>query len=408
MKTSLLFFVSIFLFSGLFSQSIISYSQVYTEPGHYTYGNVMGYNTHFKQADSCKITFTSASDTIRFWVNNAVSDTYMHIQSPSLLPIATWYKLSVENSIDSVMNLSYAFTVLDTSFMISYGYPKPIGRSEVNSNSKVAIQLFNTKSIANVYDSAFYIQPGVDTIAVDSIIDLADYQVTVYAFLPTAAKPGSYDLFIYKNQDTMTITRGALFLSNSFETQIESVSPDSIDNQHWKPWTIYVYGNKTHFTNDSNIIIIDAFHTNGIWGGVVDSIQVMNDTLLKFNIMLPMPVKQAVNPNSMLYIYNPTDGLMAYPMVVLLYGSIGDQLNNYESVKLYPNPVQNKFWIESDEFAQDHLKICIYSVAGVLCGEYEFSNTKRIQLSSNMLSKGVYFVYIQGAKKAKVIRFIKQ
>jgi hypothetical protein len=80
MKTSLLFFVSIFLFSGLFSQSIISYSQAYTEPGHYANGNIMGYKTHFKQADSCKITFTSASDTIRFWVKNAVSDTYMHIQ----------------------------------------------------------------------------------------------------------------------------------------------------------------------------------------------------------------------------------------------------------------------------------------------------------------------------------------
>ena len=403
MKTSLLSFVFIFLFTGLFSQSIISYSQVYTEPGYYTYGNVMGYNTHFKQADSCKITFTSASDTIRFWVNNAVSDTYMHIQSPSLLPIATWYKLSVENSIDGVMNLSYAFTVLDTSFMISHGYAMPIGRYEVNSNSKVSIQLLNTKSIANVYDSAFYIQPGVDTIAVDSIIDIADYQITVYAFIPTAAKPGNYDLFIYKNQDTMTITREALFLSNSFETQIDSVSPDSIDNQKWKPWTIFVYGNKTHFTNDSNIIINDAFY-----GEFIDSVQVLNDTLLKFNIKLPLPVKQAVNPNSMLYIYNPTDGLLAYPMVVLHYGSIGDQLNNYKSVKLYPNPVQDKFWLESDEFAQEHLKISIYSIAGALCGEYNFSNTKRIQLSSNNLSRGVYFVYIQGAKKTKVLKFVKQ
>ena len=403
MKTSLLFLVSIFLFTGLYSQSIISYSQAYTEPGHYTYGNVMGYNTHFKQADSCKIVFTSASDTIRFWINNAVSDTYMHIQSPSLLPIATWYKLSVENSIDGIMNLPYAFTVLDTSFMITQGYPMPIGRSEVNSNSKVSIQLLSIKSIANVYDSAFYIHPGVDTIAVDSIIDLADYQVTVYAFIPTTAKPGNYDLLIYKNQDTMIITRGVLFLSNSFETQIDSVSPDSIHNQHWKPWTIYVYGNKTHFTNDSNIIINEAFY-----GGSIDSIQVMNDTLLKFNMMLPIPVKQAVNPNSTLYIYNPTDGLMAYPMVVLLYGSFGDQLNNYIRVKLYPNPVQDKFWLESDEFVQDYLKISIYSVAGAVCDEYEFSNTKRIQLSSNRLSRGVYFVYIQGAKKSKVIKFIKQ
>ncbi len=408
MKTSLLSFVFIFLFTGLFSQNIISYSQRYAVPGQYAYGQIMGYKTHFKQADSCKITFTSATDTIRFWMKNAFSDTYIDVQSPSLLPAATWYKLTVENSIDSVMNLPYAFTVLDTSFMISYASPMPIGRSEVNSNSKVSIQLLNTKSIANVYDSAFYIKHGVDTIAVDSIIDLADYQVNVYAFIPTTAMPGNYDLFIYKNQDTMTIIREALFLSNSFEIQIDSVSPDSIHNQKWTPWTIYVYGNKTHFTNDSNIIINEMFQTPVSWGGFVDSIYIMNDTLLKFNVMLPIPVKQAVNPNFTLYIYNPTDGLLEYPMSIIIYGSIGDQLNNFESVKLYPNPVQDKFWLESDEFAQEHLKISIYSIAGALCNEYEFTNTKRIQLSSNNLSKGLYFVYIQGAKKTKVLKFVKQ
>ena len=391
----------------MFSQSIISYSQAYTVPGQYAYGNVVGYKTHFKQADSCKITFVSASDTIRFWVNNAVSDTYLNIQTPSLLPIATWYKLSIENSIDSIMNLPYAFTVLDTSFMISNGYPMPIGRSEVNSYSKVSIQLLSIKSIENVYDSAFYIQPGVDTIAVDSINDIVDYQATVNAFIPVDAKPGYYDLLIYKNQDTLIFTRVALFLSNSFETQIDSVSPDSIHNQHWKPWTIHVYGNKTHFTNDSNIIFNEMFYTAAGWGGFMDSIQVMNDTLLKFNVMLPIPVKQAVNPNSTLYIYNPTDGLMAYPMTVLHYGSIGNQLNNYKSVKLYPNPVHDKFWIESDEFSNDKITITVYNVNGAKVGEYSFNNQKRIQLQINDLAKGVYFVYVQGQKKQKVIKFIK-
>jgi len=406
MKTSLLFLVSIFLFSGLFSQSIISYSQDYTKQGQFSYGKVMGYKTHFKQADSCKITFTSESDTIRFWVKNAVSDSYMYIQSPSALPIATWYKLSIENSIDSLMTLPYAFTVLDTSFKISYGHPMPIRRFEVNSNSEASIQLFNIKSIANVYDSAFYIQPGVDTIAVDSIIDIVDYQVAVNAFIPTDAKPGYYDLFIYKNQDTMTIVREVLFLSNSFETQIDSISPDSIHNQHWKPWTIYVYGNKTHFTNDSNIIFNDRFYV-GSWGGLIDSIRVINDTLLKFNEALPVPVKQAVDPNSYLYIYNPTDGLMAYPMVVLIYGSIEGQLSSYENVKCYPNPAQDKFWLESDEFANEEQRISIINVNGQKIAEYVFTNQSRIQLQINDLAAGIYFVYIQGKKKQKVIKFIK-
>jgi len=405
MKTSLLFLVSIFLFSGLSSQSIISYSQVYTEQGHYSYGNVMGYKTHFKQADSCKITFTSASDTIRFWAKNAVSDTYMYIQSPSVMPIATWYKLSIENSIDGFLTLPYAFTVVDTNFRMLNPYPISIRHFEANSNSKMSIQLFNIKSIANVYDSAFYIQPGVDTIAVDSIIDIVDYQVAVNAFIPIDAKPGIYDLFIYKNQDTMSVAQKILFLSNTFETQIDSISPDSIHNQHWYPWTIYVYGNKTHFTNDSNIIINEMFHTG--WGGFIDSLQVMNDTLLKFNVMLPVPVKQAVNPNSMLYIYNPTDGLMAYPMVVLIYGSIGDQLNSFENVKLYPNPVQDKFWLESDEFANEEQRISIISVSGQKIAEYVFFNQRRIQLPINDLAAGIYFVYIQGQKKQKVMKFIK-
>ena len=64
--------------------------------GQYSSGNAMGYKTHFKQVDSCKITFILANDTNRFWVNCAVSDTYMYIQIPNILPIATWYKLSIK------------------------------------------------------------------------------------------------------------------------------------------------------------------------------------------------------------------------------------------------------------------------------------------------------------------------
>lgn len=255
--------------------------------------------------------------------------------------------------------------------------------------------------------SAFFIQPGVGTIAIDSITDLADFQIAVNAFIPVNAKPGSYDLFIYKNQDTMMISRNALFISSSFETQIDSVSPDSIHNQHWKPWTIHVYGNKTHFTNDSNIIFNEMFYTTAGWGGFLDSIQVINDTLLKFNVMLPIPVKQAVNPNSTLYIYNPTDGLMAYPMVVLHYSSIGDQQKVFDNLNLYPNPSSDYFWIESDEFANEKLTVRIFSINGANVGEYSFINKSRIQLQVSDLAKGVYFVYVQGQYKQKVFKFIK-
>jgi len=391
--------------TGLFSQSIISYRQDYSEIGKHASGNVLGYETHFMQADSCKITFTSSTDTICFWVKNAISNTYMHVKSPGLLNTVTWYKLSVENSIDGILHLPYAFTVLDTSFYRSNGYPRPIGRFEANSNSEVRVQTLNIKSIANVYNTAFYIQSGVGSFAVDSIIDMVDYEVSVNAFIPANAKPGSYDLFIYKNQDTMLICRDALFLSNSLETQIDSVSPDSIHNNKFIPWTIYVHGNKTHFTNDSNIIFNEEFSIG--WGGFIDSIQIINDTLLKFNIALPIPVKQVINPNSMLYIYNPTDGLLAYPMVVLYYGSIGGQLNNYESVKLYPNPVQDQFWIESDEFIDDQIIITVFNVNGAEVGEYRFNNEKRIQLHARDLAAGVYFVYVQGSEKQKVLKFIR-
>ncbi len=405
MKTSFLLFVSFFLFTTLFSQSIIRFSTDYIFPGQYFYGRVTGYKTHFKQADSSKVSLYSDNDTIQFWVKNAVSDTYLNISIPTLSLSGSVYKISVENSIDSLMSLPYAFTVLDTTLHLSTGSAMPLGRSAINSNSKVLIQLSNIKSIANIYDSAFYIQPGVDAIGVDSIVDMANYEVSVYSFIPATAKPGKYDLFIYKNQDSMIITPGAMFLSNPLELQIDSISPDSISNDHWTPWhTIYVYGNNTHFTNDSNVIMNSMF----LYNSVPDSIQVINDTLLKFNVKLPLPVKQAVNPNSILYVYNPTDGLLEYPMSVVYVGAIGDAHNSFDAVKLFPNPASDYLWIESDEFSNEKLNIQLINLSGQILVEYNFANQTRIRLPINKLSSGIYFVYIQGQKKYELIKFIKR
>ena len=81
MKSYLL--IPIFLVFSLFasSQSIINFTHFSYLQNKNVIGYITGYDTHFAQADSNKVSFESATDTLSFWVKSSSTDNNLSFSS---------------------------------------------------------------------------------------------------------------------------------------------------------------------------------------------------------------------------------------------------------------------------------------------------------------------------------------
>ena len=400
MKTSLLFSFVLLLSTGLFSQNIIKYSQTNSQIGFNIQGELWGYKTHFVQADSSKFTFISSLDTVEFWAYSHCNEECISMFTNNQFPSAGSYDLYVENSIDSVMYLPNAVSVATNKYVQGLDVTSN-WRFVANSTAELQIWSYSMDFYSNAVNCAYFFRPNQDTIFVDSVEVIGSRELTLHFSIDSNSTAGFYDLYVFKSLDSLIVGNNAIFISNPSVLQIDSVSPDSMSNMNFYPTEIIIYGSHTHFTLDSNKLF-------PIWGTEFDSVNVINDSIMKAYILFPPPVKVANYIDMILSIYNTTDGLLQYPIKFDAISAIKGQKNYFSNIQLYPNPTSDYFWIESDEFEHDQLIITIYAVNGAKVGEYNYNNQKRIQLHACDLAAGVYFVYVQGVEKQKVLKFIKQ
>jgi len=402
MKTSLLFLVSIFLFTSLFSQSIIN-TRFFFPINKSIQGSIIGYNTHFSQVSQNKLTFISAIDTIEIIVNGQAADDYhLGYASNKVFNTPGIYELYVENTIDGIMHFqgyirvhsqsNYSF--LETDFSTFFGYRAIAGESK-----ELAFHTWLQLDTLKQYSAFFVNTTSLDSISVDSLHTIGNFFMLAFT-IPTDAAPGYYQLLIEGVPDTLLICSSALFIHNSNKVEIDSIAPDSMNNIPTDPTEIIIYGNHTHFTLDSNILF-------PIWFTEFDSVNVINDSVIKAYILFPPPMKAPTYVNMVFSLYNPTDGFMQYPIQFEIYSGVVELSHSFGSLKIFPNPTLDYLWLESDEFVNDQIKISVFNVSGAKVGEYSFNNQKRILLQTMNLAKGVYFVNIQGKMKQKVIKFIK-
>jgi len=399
MKISLLLSFGLLFSFGLFSQNIITYSQSNSQVGFLIQGTLWGYKTHFVLADSSKLTFISSVDTVEFWVYSSQNEEMISFNTNNQFPSAGSYDLYLENSIDGVLFLPKA---------VSVSYPKYMQGIDVTSNWRFGVDTtvnlhiwsYSLDFYPDTAYNAYFFRPNQDTIFIDSVEVKGTRDLTLFFSIDSNSAAGFYDLYVYKSPDSLIGRNNAIFISNSNVVQIDSVSPDSMNNLGILPTKIQIYGNHTHFTLDSNKLF-------PIREVDFDSVIVINDSVLKAYITFPMLLKQAVFPNAIVALYNPTDGLLEYPIRLVIYSAIDNQMLEYDNVKLFPNPAQDNIWIESSEFSNEEQRVSIINVNGQKVAEYVFSNQRLIQLKINDLAAGIYFVYIQGSKKQKVIKFIK-
>ncbi len=402
MKTSLLFSFILLLSTVVFSQHIITYSQTNSQVGSNIHGELWGYKTHFIQADSSKLTFISSVDTVELWAYSHYSEEMIYMFTNNQFPSVGSYDLYVENSIDGVMYLPNAVSVSSPKYMQGIDVTSN-WRFTADTTVDIQIWSYSMDFYPNATNYAYFFRPNQDTIFVDSVEVIGSRELTLHFSIDSNSTAGFYDLYVFKNTDTLISGNNAIFIKNQSVIQIDSLSPDSMNNLPPYPTTeITIYGSHTHFLADSNMIF-------PIWGTGFDSTYVINDSVMKAYIAFPIPVKQVVSPNAIVSLYNPTDGLLEYPIRFDAYGAIGDNKESYKSIICYPNPANNYLNIQSEEFliAKD-LSITIYSISGLKVYSKKIQNQSNIRLDIHDLVTGMYIVYIQDSKRKQVVKFIKQ
>ncbi len=89
--------------------------------------------------------------------------------------------------------------------------------------------------------------------------------------------------------------------------------------------------------------------------------------------------------------------------------SLSKPLELEQNLKLFPNPSHDYFSITFDEPAKELYKIELIDINGAVLYRAEFPKGKRSsKFDISNVSKGIYFVKVQGASGVKTIRIIKE
>ncbi|MCF8298059.1 MAG: T9SS type A sorting domain-containing protein [Saprospiraceae bacterium] len=386
MKKAILIITFITIGNLLFSQSIQGVLQGITYDNTPKSFTIFGHKTHFKSVDSNYVSFYNDVDTVDFWIPFSYKDYYINIYFTTTFQDTGIYHLKIYNCIDDTMYLDSAIQVISgigNPFYFDDEIPKMVS---AGAQEEIILETFYLTSFLSATNhSCYFINTKNDTIQADSISPLSQYRLKVYFTVPN----NYHGLFsaVYRNSiDTLIVGKDNILVMNDSKSQIAEITPDSIHNLNWQSWKITVYGNNTHFTQDTNYIVSYNFIPIEEF---TDSVVVLNDTTIKFNIDLPMGCKGATYPNTLICIYNEIDGIMFYTMRVDMYGSI-PEINRSHNVKLYPNPAHEKITIDISNNNQEIVLMEIYNLEGKKIINTEH-RTPNVEIDVSNWKPGIYF-----------------
>ena len=141
---------------------------------------------------------------------------------------------------------------------------------------------------------------------------------------------------------------------------------------------------------------------------LVHDIKVINDSLLTFWVNIPIYCKNIKPQTFMFYVYNKTDGKMAFITKIYLIISIKSNIQN-TNITLFPNPViGGEFTLEFDEIITQNSTLIIFNEIGQeLISEQITDGIKSKTINVADLSKGIYFYnIITDAGKINAGKFI--
>jgi hypothetical protein len=172
-----------------------------------------------------------------------------------------------------------------------------------------------------------------------------------------------------------------------------------MNNISFMPDTVYVHGKGTHFNQQHNTIgFSEEIITNYGW---IKNQVCLNDTLIRFELYLPIPVKQAVDPNIFLWVYNPVDSILLYPLRIDLYGGIHAAAEKPKSLQVYPNPVKQSLYFPLEGLSLGERFSCeIWSMDGKRIRRQEMNNQANNRVEVSTLTPGMYFIVVKSHGKS--------
>ncbi|MBN2747054.1 MAG: T9SS type A sorting domain-containing protein [Bacteroidales bacterium] len=389
MKNACLIFFSLLLSCSVFAQKLISVENDIFYQDQFFQSNILGYKTHF-DTDSNLVMFSNATDTVMFWVGPAANESTLYLSPTVFFPSSGFYNLTLFNNVDDTMKLPQALFVLPAKNNPIHLYH---GQPYFTQAGGQHLMIFNGSGFPHFNScllSYAYFFRGEDQILVDSIIAYNDQFLHVY-FTLDSTDIGLYNFLYFNDVDSFLFVKNALWIQSDLKTCIREVMPDSMTNLDWQPDTVYVKGNRTHFLSDTNYI---GFSDDIILTyGYIENLMVLNDSLLKFELFLPMPVKIALYPNTFLWVFNPSDGLMFYPLLIELYGAITVPQELLAEIECFPNPANETIKLTINPALEKELMLDIYDITGHLVMKKQLSAfTIESSIDVRHLKSGVYLL----------------
>ncbi len=409
MKNLYLVLLPLLISVSTFSQQLISIDNNIIYQDQSVNSTINGYNTHFGM-DSTLVVFYNNSDTLSFWKSFSNDNLNLGISSNLQFKSTGFYDLLVFNNTDDTMKLHHALYVFPSKNNPIHLF---IGQPYFAQTYGQHLMIFNGSNFPHFNSNQLsygYFFNAVNQILVDSIVAYNESFLHVY-FQVDSSDVGLYNFLYFNDVDSFLYLKDALWVQNNLKTCIKEVVPDSMTNISFFPDTVYIKGNQTHFTTDTNYI---GFTDPLILSyGYMDNVMVVNDSLIKFELYLPMPVKIALYPNLFITVYNPSDGLLYYPLRIDFYGEVTNPQQPIQELKLFPNPTFDavSFQLQDLNSGQE-LNIEIFSFEGKSVQKQTLSSKQINKVEVSELKSGIYFLVVSSKLKDKeniwVGKFVKQ
>ncbi len=75
--------------------------------------------------------------------------------------------------------------------------------------------------------------------------------------------------------------------------------------------------------------------------------------------------------------------------------------------KIFPNPANEKIYIEPEGFSSSEIQVKIYDITGKLKFSEIYSSSRRIEVNIEQLESGIYFVELNDNNKRQMMKLIK-
>ena len=387
MKKLHLIILSLIFTTAISAQTITSLTPDSATQGSYGLAVLIsGSNTSFSSGTSTYVYFSQGSSTI-FAGYNTIVNSSTSITTNVDIPFSVApgvYDLSLTNG-NNNYSLNSAFTVLaGQAPEISY-----VDTNYATTGTTLDVAISGTNTDFQSGSSTVWFSQGSTTIFANFVNVTNSGLLTANITLSLNYPAGFYDVNVYDNIDNVLTLPYGFFVGDS-TIGIVSVTSDSTTYMLGdSSITIIITGSGTHFATqgDTTIVWLGQVHRSEVPNIFPVSVHFISNTQISATFNFPTNVPGGYYD---IFTYNSIDGEMTKQWAVNLV-STGITATNADKIKVYPNPVSGKMYIEST--GQSIADISLTSLNGQVVLK-KAGTAKEEILNTESLESGIYILSV--------------